>query len=64
MKKKLGLVFACLCFTAPLVLAKAPESDPGAASGLVQAKAAEIAALGRFGAASGASLESRPANLA
>ncbi len=44
MKKKLGLVFACLCFTAPLVLAKAPESDPGAASGLAQAKAAEIAA--------------------
>lgn len=42
MTKKLGLAFACLCFTAPLVLAQAPEPSPGAASGLAEARAAEI----------------------
>lgn len=41
MKKKLGLAFACLCLTAPLVLAKAPVSDPGATSGLAEARAAQ-----------------------
>ena len=44
MKKKIGLVFACLCFTAPLVLAQAPESDPGAAYGLAEARAAQVEA--------------------
>ncbi|WP_092007294.1 tetratricopeptide repeat protein [Polaromonas sp. OV174] len=46
MKKKLGLVFGCLCLVAPLVFAQAPAPDePATAPGLAEAKAAQDAAV-------------------